>query len=84
MTFHSFLITQPLDHRAAPSHSHTTCGQSRRGGVGTSSRAHWSRFLGRVVAAYVQGSPKGGDALCVRKVPNIRLSPVPLCNRGAC
>lgn len=66
-----------LDRARLYPHSNSTSGQSRWGGVGTSQRAHRSRLLGRVVAAHVQGSPKGGDALCVRRVPNTRLCPVP-------
>lgn len=58
-------------------HSIHTCGQSRGGGVGTSSRARRSKAFGRVAVTHVQGSPKGGGALCVRRVPNARLVPVP-------
>ena len=72
-----------LDRGRLYPHSNTTSGQSRWGGVGTSHRAHRSRLLGRVVAAHVQGSPKGGDALCVRRVPNTRLGPVPPLHKEA-
>jgi len=58
-------------------HSSLTCGQSRGGGVETSNRTRRSRFLGRVAVAYVQGSPKGGGALCVRRVSNTRLCSAP-------
>jgi len=48
-------MAQALDRPALTKHTRSTCGQSRRGGVGTSCRAHRSRFLGRVAVAYVQG-----------------------------
>lgn len=70
-------IAQPLDLSALPPHSTVTCGKFRRGGVGTSHCTRRSNFFGRVAVAYVQGSPKGGGALCVRRVPNTRLAPVP-------
>lgn len=68
---------QGLDRDAQSTHSKPTSGLSRWRGVGTSCRAHRSRFLGRVSVAHVQGSPKGGGALCVRRVPNTRLRRVP-------
>jgi hypothetical protein len=37
-------------------------------------RAGRNSCSGRVAVAYVQGSPKGGGALCVRRVSNTRLS----------
>ena len=70
-------IAQPLDLSALPPHSTVTCGKFRKGGVGTSHCTRRSNFFGRVAVAYVQGSPKGGGALCVRRVPNTRLAPVP-------
>lgn len=75
-------FTQPLDHFTASSHSDATCGQSRGGGVVTSFCRRRSRFLGRVVVAHVQGSPKGGDALGLLGVTNTRLWPVPPLNKG--
>lgn len=77
-------IRQTLDLRALPQHSTITCGQSRGGGVGTSNCTRRSIYFGRVAVAYVQGSPKGGGALCVRRVPNTRLCPVPPINKEAC
>ena len=74
---------QGLDREGQPTHRKATSGQSRWGGVGTSCRAHRSRFLGRVAVAHVQGSPKGGGALCVRRVPNTRLRLVPPHSMGA-
>lgn len=71
------MIHHRLDQSLPTWHSYTTCGQSRRGGVETSSRTRRSRFLGRVAVAYVQGSLKGGGALCVRRVSNTRLCPEP-------
>lgn len=63
-----------LDQSPSPPHSLVTRGQSRGGGLITSNRTRWSRFLGRVVVTHVQGSPKGGGALCVRRVINARLA----------
>lgn len=63
-----------------PSGQHTqdSCGQSRSRGVGTSAaHAPVETCFGRVAVTHVQGSPKGGGALCVRRVPNTRLAPVP-------
>ena len=48
----------------------------------TSNRTRRSKLFGRVVVAYVQGLPKGGGALCVRRVSNTRLSLVPLNTPG--
>lgn len=66
-----------LEQSARPPHSNTTCGQSRRGGLVTSHCERRSSFLGRVVVAHVQGSPKGGDALGSLGVTSTRLCPVP-------
>jgi len=74
---------QGLDQALHSPHSHSTCGQSRGGGLVTSNRTRRSRCLGRVAVAYVQSSLKGGGALCVRRVTNTRLCPVPLSNREA-
>ena len=74
---------QGLDQALHSPHSHSTCGQSRGGGLVTSNRTRRSRCLGRVAVAYVQSSLKGGGALCVRRVTNTRLCPVPLLNREA-
>ena len=74
---------QALDHSATSNHTGITCGQSRRGGFTTSNRTRRSSLLGRVAVAYVQGSPKGGGALCVRRVVNTRLCPVPPSDKGA-
>ena len=68
---------QALDQSPLSPHTNLSCGQSRSGGFTTSNRTRRSRFLGRVAVAYVQGSPKGGGALCVRRVVNTRLRPVP-------
>ncbi len=62
---------------AIASHSLATCGQSRGRGLVTSDSTRRSRFLGRVAVTHVQGSPKGGGALCVRRVTSTRLAPVP-------
>lgn len=62
-----------LDHSRCKQHSRGTRGKSREGGVETSNRTRRSKQFGRVAVTYVQGSPKGGDALCVRKVSNTRL-----------
>lgn len=70
---------QALDQSPLSPHTNLSCGQSRSGGFTTSNRTRRSRFLGRVAVAYVQGSPKGGGALCVRRVVNTRLRPVPPC-----
>lgn len=70
-------LDQALDRNAPSPHIGLTCGQSRGGGVRTSKRTRRSRFLGRVAVTHVQGSPKGGGALCVRRVLNTRLAPVP-------
>jgi hypothetical protein len=40
-------------------------------------------FAGRVAVTHVQGPPKGGGALCVRRVSNTRLGP-PLTILGRC
>ena len=64
----------------APSGQHTviSCGQSRSRGFATSAaHAPVETCLGRVAVTHVQGSPKGGGALCVRGVANTRLAPVP-------
>lgn len=74
---------QGLDREGQPTHRKVTSGQSRWGGVRTSNRTRRSRFLGRVAVAHVQGSPKGGGALCVRRVLNTRLRPVPQHSMGA-
>lgn len=66
-----------LERDGVSPHSSLTCGQSRSGGVGTSNSRRRSRFLGRVVVAHVQGSPKGGGALGLLDVPNTRLCSVP-------
>jgi hypothetical protein len=58
-------------------HSSLTCGQSRRGGLVTSHSERLPSFLGRVVVAHVQGSPKGGDALGSLEVTSTRLCSVP-------
>jgi hypothetical protein len=58
-------------------HTSSTCGQSRRGGVGTSNGGRRSNVFGRVAVTHVQGSPKGGGALGPPGVPNTRLAPVP-------
>jgi len=58
-------------------HTSSTCGQSRKGGLITSKRTRRSNVFGRVAVTHVQGSPKGGGALCVRRVINTRLAPVP-------
>lgn len=71
------MVRQRLDQSPPTPHSYPTSGQSHWGGLITSCRARWSSSLGRVVVAYVQGSPKGGDALCVRRVISTRLRPVP-------
>lgn len=81
--FNFTAIAQGLDQPALPPHRRSTCGQSHGGGLITSCRTHRSRFLGRVAVAYVQGSPKGGGALCVRRVISTRLRPVPPLNREA-
>lgn len=78
-----FTATQALDQTANPPHTNITCGQSRRRGFTTSNRTRRSSLLGRVAVAYVQGSPKGGGALCVRRVVNTRLWSVPPINREA-
>ncbi|CAH0497227.1 hypothetical protein [Novosphingobium sp. CECT 9465] len=64
-------------------HRSVTNGPSRWGGVRTSNSRRRSRFLGRVVVAHVQGSPKGGDALGLLRVLNTRLCPVPPLRREA-
>lgn len=74
---------QALDQSALVSQNTLSCGQSRRGGVGTSNSRRRSSILGRVVVAYVQGSPKGGDALGLLRVPNTRLRSGPPFNRGS-
>lgn len=66
-----------LEQSQSSPHSYPTSGQSRWGGVRTSNSRRRSRFLGRVVVAYVQGSPKGGDALGLLRVLNTRLRSVP-------
>lgn len=81
-------MTQPfatpeLAQTAQAQHINHTCGQSRGGGFTTSNRTRRSSLLGRVAVAYVQGSPKGGGALCVRRVVNTRLCPVPPSDKGA-
>lgn len=81
--FNSNSLDQALDRNARQHHSNRTCGQSRGGGVRTSKRTRRSRFLGRVAVTHVQGSPKGGGALCVRRVLNTRLAPVPPSYWGA-
>ncbi len=58
-------------------HTSSSFGMSRSRGFTTSNRTRRSSLLGRVAVAYVQGSPKGGGALCVRRVVNTRLTPVP-------
>lgn len=65
-------------------HSRITCSQSRGRGLVTSNSERRSRFLGRVVVAHVQGSPKGGDALGSLMVTSTRLCPVPPILMGAC
>ena len=72
-----------LDRGRLYPHSNSTSGQSRWGGVGTSDSRRRSRLLGRVVAAHVQGSPKGGDALGLLRVPNTRLWPAPPLHKEA-
>lgn len=74
---------QGLAQRLSSPHTKTTSGQFRWGGIRTSNRTRRSSLLGRVAVAYVQGSPKGGGALCVRRVLNTRLRPVPPRNREA-
>jgi hypothetical protein len=75
-------VAQTLDRQPPTQHTHSTCGQSRRGGVVTSDSRRRSRFLGRVVVAHVQGSPKGGDALGLLGVTNTRLCPGTSTNDG--
>lgn len=58
-------------------HTNHTCGQSREGGLETSNSTRRSKQFGRVVVTYVQGSPKGGDALSVLRVSSTRLLPAP-------
>lgn len=72
-----------LDRGRLYPHSNSTSGQSRWGGVETSNHRRRSRLLGRVVVAHVQGSPKGGDALCLCRVSNTRLCPVPPLHKEA-
>lgn len=74
------MVHHRLEQSQSSPHSCHTSGQSHWGGVETSSRTRRSRFLGRVAVAYVQSSLKGGGALCVRRVSNTRLRPVPLFN----
>ena len=64
-------------------HSFITCGQSRRGGLIASKRTRRSSMLDRVAVTHLRGSPKGGGALCVRRVTKTRLTPVPLFLLGA-
>lgn len=66
-------VAQALDRQPSTQHTRFTCGQSRRGGFRTSNCRRWSRFLGRVAVAHVQGSPKGGGALGLLRVLNARL-----------
>ncbi len=69
---------QALEQNLQSPHIEISCGQSRSGGFATSNRTRRSRLLGRVAVAHVQGAaPKGGGALCVRRVANTRLRPVP-------
>lgn len=76
MNHASFAKTYLAQARCNP-HSSNTSGQSRWGGLVTSNSERRSRFLGRVVVAHVQGSPKGGDALGSLMVTSTRLRPVP-------
>jgi hypothetical protein len=73
--FAPIIFTQALDQSASTPHSRLTCGQSRGGGLIPSRRKLRSRFLGRVAVTHVQGSPKGGGALCLRRGINTRLRP---------
>lgn len=78
------MAKQRLEQSRRSPHSYRTCGQSRGGGLVTSHCERRSRSLGRVVVAYVQGSPKGGDALGSLRVTSTRLGPVPpFMNGGA-
>jgi len=74
---------QALERPYVSRHTVSTCGQSRGGGFATSNRARRSKCFGRVAVTHVQGSPKGGGALCVRRVANTRLAPVPPRRLGA-
>lgn len=75
-------MAEALDCQPPTQHTRSTCGLSRRGGVVTSYSRRRSRFLGRVVVAHVQGSPKGGDALGLLGVTNTRLRSGPPCMMG--
>lgn len=48
-------VAQALDRQPSTQHTRSTCGQSRGGGLRTSSCRRWSRFLGRVAVVHVQG-----------------------------
>lgn len=76
------MTDQPLAVATRAKHKQCTCGQSRNGGVGTSDSRRRSNVFGRVAVTHVQGSPKGGGALGLLRVPNTRLAPVPLCRMG--
>lgn len=78
-----YVHKQALEQSLLSPHTNRSCGQSRSGGFTTSKRTRRSRILGRVAVAYVQGSPKGAGALCVRRVVNTRLQPVPPNIKGA-
>lgn len=67
------MVDRALELYHCTQHSDGTCGQSRRGGVGTSNCGRRSRSLGRVAVTHVQGPPKGGGALGPLRVPNTRL-----------
>lgn len=71
------MVRQRLDQSRPTPHSWPTSGQSHWGGLVTSHCERRSSFLGRVVVAHVQGSPKGGDALGSLGVTSTRLCPVP-------
>jgi hypothetical protein len=75
-------MAQALDCRLSTQHTRSTCGQSCRGGVGTSCRTHWSSFSAGWPSRMSKAPPKGGGALCVRGVPNARLRPGASMNDG--
>lgn len=58
-------------------HTSGTSGQSRWGGVETSNHRRRSSSLGRVAVTMSKALPKGGSALCLCRVSNTRLRPVP-------
>lgn len=66
-----------LEQSQSSPHSWRTSGQSRWGGVETSNHRRRSSSLGRVAVTMSKALPKGGSALCLCRVSNTRLRPVP-------